>query len=114
MHPHGTPKRLKRLVREWAGIAHERDLREALENLRRHFVRWERGEISAFELNDVVHRFHQDTSREIWKRYATTHLEPAVASAVAAGVIHREELPPELLQHVAHWIEFYESDRSSA
>src|SRR5262249_2534045 len=97
----GLPKRIKRLVREWVGIAHERDLRNALGDLRVQFDRWNRGEIDSFELNNLVHRYHQDSSREIWKRYATTHLESAVASAVAAGVLRREELPAELLQHIA-------------
>jgi hypothetical protein len=69
------PNRIKRLVREWAGIAHDRDLRKALTELGAQFDRWERGEIDSFELNELVHRFHQDTSREIWKRYAPTHLE---------------------------------------
>ena len=109
-----VPKRIKRLVREWAGIAHDRDLRKALSELRAQFDRWDRAEINAFELNDLVHRFHQDTSREIWKRYATTHLEPAVASAVAAGVLRKEELPAELVQHIAGMIEFYEQDLSAS
>ena len=74
-----VPKRIKRLVREWAGIAHERALRNALSELGNAFDRWERGEMDSFELNDLVHRFHQDASLDIWKRYATTHLEPAVA-----------------------------------
>ena len=109
-----VPKRIKRLVREWAGIAHDRDLRKALSDLRAQFDRWDRGAINAFELNDLVHQFHQDTSREIWTRYATTHLEPAVASAVAAGVLRKEELPTELLQHIAGLIEFYERDLSAS
>lgn len=105
---------MKRLVREWAGVAHDRDLRKALGELRVQFGRWERGEVSSFELNDFVHRFHDGTSREIWKRYATNHLEPAVASAVAAGILRREELPTELLEHIAGLIEFYEADRSAS
>ena len=108
-----VPKRIKRLLREWVGIAHDRELRKALSELRVQFDRWERGDIAAFELNDLVHRFHQDASREIWKRYATTHLEPAVASAVAAGVLRKEELPAELVQHLAAWIDFYEQDFSA-
>jgi hypothetical protein len=109
-----VPKWIKRLVREWAGIAHDRELRKALSELRIQFDRWERSEIDAFELNDLVHRFHQDASREIWTRYATTHLEPAVASAVATGVLRKEELPAELLQHIAGLIEFYEHDHSAS
>ncbi len=75
--------------------------------LRAQFDRWERQEIDSFELNETVHRFHQGASRDIWKRYDTSHLEPAIASAVVAGVIRREELPSELLQHIAGLIEFY-------
>jgi len=105
-----APKRIRRLVREWAGIAHDRALRHALSELRVHFDRWDRGEIDSFELNDLVHRFHQETSREIWKRYATTRPEPVVASAVAAGVLRKEELPKELVQHIGDLIEFYEHD----
>jgi len=105
-------KQIKRLVREWAGIAHDRDLRKALSELRVQFDRWDRGEIDSFELNELVHRFHQYTAREIWKRYATTHLEPAVASAVAAGVLRKEELPAQLVQHIVGLIEFYEHDLS--
>ena len=111
---HGVPKRIKRLVREWAGVAHDRDLRDALSELRARFDRWDRGEIDSFELNNLIHRFHQDTARQIWKRYATTHLEPAVASAVAAGVLREGELPEELVQHVAPLIEFYEHDLSAS
>ena len=109
-----VPKRIKRLVRDWAGIAHDRELRKVLNELRVQFDRWERDEITALELNDRVHRFHEDTSREIWKRYATTHLEPTVASAVAAGVLRKEELPAELVQHIAGLIEFYEHDLSAS
>ncbi|HVH28561.1 MAG TPA: hypothetical protein VM818_17475 [Vicinamibacterales bacterium] len=105
-----VPKRIKRLVREWAGIAHDRDLRKALGELRSQFGRWDRGEIDSVELNNLVHQFHQDTAREIWKRYATRHLEQAVASAIAAGVHLKEELPAELVQHIAGLIEFYEHD----
>jgi hypothetical protein len=38
------PTQLKRQVRQWAGIAHDRDLRKALAELRAEFDRWERGE----------------------------------------------------------------------
>ena len=106
--------RIKRLVREWAAIAHDRDLRQALGELREQFDRWDRGDIDSIDLNELVHRYHQDTAREIWKRYAGSHLEPAVASAVAAGVLRKEELPAELLQHVAGLIELYEHDLAAS
>ena len=89
-------------------------MRQALTELAAQFDRWKRGEIDSFELNELVHRFHQDTSREIWKRYATTHLEAAVASAVTTGVLRKEELPSELFQHLAGLIDFYEHDLSAS
>ena len=108
-----TPKRIKRLVREWAGIAHDRELQKALLDLRAHFDHWQRAEITAGELNDLIHRFHDGDSRTIWKKYATNHLEPALGSAVATGIIRRDELPSELLQHIAGLIEFYEAEESA-
>jgi len=109
-----TSKRLKRLVRHWAGIAHDRELSKALVELHTQFDRWKRGEIAAWNLNDFIHRFHDGASREIWKTYATNRLEPAVAFAVATGVLRREELPPELVQHLAGLIEFSEAERSAS
>jgi hypothetical protein len=109
-----VPRNIKRLVREWAGVAHDRELRKALGKLHVQFGRWKRGGISSLELNEFVHQFHDGTSREIWKRYATNHLEPAVASAIAGGILRREELPPDLLQHIAGLIEFYEADQSGS
>jgi hypothetical protein len=108
------PTTLKRLVREWATIAHDRELGQALLGLRTHFDRWQRGEIAAVDLNDLIHHFHQGASREIWKKYATNRVEPAIGSAVAAGILRREELPEELLRHVAGLIEFYEADDSAS
>lgn len=88
---------------------------KALGDLRVQFDRWERQKISSLEqLNEIIHYyFHHEISRDIWKRYATNHLEPAIASAVVAGVVRREELPSELLQHLASLIEFYEADQSA-
>ena len=103
-----TPKAMKRLVREWAGVAHDRDLRQALKELHSQFGRWERGEIDSYELNEFVHQFHDGASRDIWKRYSTNRLEPAVAAAIAEGVLCKDEVPRELLQSIAGLIEFYE------
>jgi hypothetical protein len=41
-------------------------------------------------------------------------VEPAIGAAVAVGILRREELPEELLRHVAGLIEFYEADDSAS
>jgi hypothetical protein len=109
-----TPKRLKRLVREWATIAHDRELAKALLELHGQFDRWQEGAITAAKLNDLVHQFHEGASREIWKTYATNRLEPAVGFAVATGILQREELPAELLQHVVGLIELYKGEQPAS
>jgi hypothetical protein len=109
-----TPKHLKRLVREWAAIAHDRELAKALRGLQVEFGRWERGDITAAELNDQIHQFHQGAAREIWKSYATNRLEPAVAFAIATGILRKEELQCELLQHVTGLVEFYEAEKATS
>jgi hypothetical protein len=105
-----TPRHFKVLLRQAAAIAHDRELSTALRDLRAEFDGWERGDITADELNDRIHRFHDGTSREIWRRYATNHLEPVVAIAVAMSVLSRDELPKDLLDHLASLIESYEQD----
>ncbi len=109
-----TPKTIKRMLRTWTAVAHERDLSQALSELHGDFGRWTRGEISAFDLNDLVHRFHDGRSREIWKRYETNHLEPVVAAAIVAGVLRRAEVPEELLRHLSQLIGFYEEQLRSS
>ena len=108
-----TPKVIKRLVRQWAETAYDRELSKALLELGEQFDRWQRAEISAFELTELIHRFHDGDSRDLWKKYATNQLEPALGVAVAAGVVRREELPPNLLQHLASVIEFYQPEKST-
>ncbi len=109
-----TPKRIKRLVREFAGIAHERELDLALRDLHADFERWERRELTAFELNDRIHQFYQGPSRRIWAKYDTGHLEPALASAIALSIVREDELPRELLEHLGRLIEFFEADESGS
>ncbi len=77
------------------------------------FERWRSGEISPAELNDLIHQFHDGPSRDVWRKYATNRLEPALGFAVATGILRKEELPAELLQHLAGLIDFYEAEQSA-
>ncbi len=107
-----TPKRIKRLLREYAAAAHEEELRRALLAVAEAFRRWERAELGGGELSEIIHRFHQGPARDLYVRYNTTHLEAPVAYAIAAGVLDRKTIPAELLEHLAGIIEFYQSERA--
>ncbi len=107
-----TPRRIKRLLREHAGEAHEEELRRALVPLAEAFKRWERGEVGSGELSEIIHRFHQGPARELFVRYNTPYLELAVAYAITVGVLDRQKIPAELLDHLARALEFYESEQA--
>lgn len=106
-------KRLRRLLREYAGKAHEAELREALEPLAEAFKRWERGEIDSFDLKELIHRFHQGPAREIYLYYDGRFPAPQVARAIVNGLIDRTTVPAELLDYLAKDIDFYDKERKS-
>jgi len=80
-----TPKRIKRLLREYAAAAHEEELRRALLPISEAFGRWERRELDSGELSEIIHRFHQGPARDLWARYNTPHLEMVVAFAITTA-----------------------------
>jgi hypothetical protein len=109
-----TPKRLKRLLREHAGEAHEEELRRALVPVAEAFKRWEHGELGSGDLSDIIHRFHQGPARELFVRYNTPPLEMAVAYAITIGVLDRQTIPAQLLDHLARALAFYESEQATS
>jgi hypothetical protein len=108
------PKRLKRLLRTWAGEAHEEELRRALVPLAEAFDRWKRGDIASSELSNLIHKFHQGPARDRFVKYDTNHLEAPVAYAIVTGVLNKDKIPPELFEHLATWIKFYEEREAEA
>jgi hypothetical protein len=106
------PKRLKRLLRTYAGEAHEEEFRGALLPLAQAFDRWKRGDIASWELSNLIHKFHQGPARDLFVKYDTNHLEAPVAHAIVTGVLAKDKIPSELLQHLATWIKFYEESEA--
>ena len=106
-------KSLKHMIHVWAGKAHDEELNRALAKLAEAFQQWENGSLSGAELNDRIHRFHQDESRDSYLRYATNRPEAPLPHAIATGVIERAKVPPEVLEHLAGLIQMYEQDLSS-
>jgi hypothetical protein len=104
-----TPKRIRKLVREWAGEAHEEELRRALLPIAEAFDRWKRGDVASSELSNVIHKFHQGPARDLFVKYNTNRREAPVAHAIVSGILDKQKIPPELLQHLASWISFYEA-----
>lgn len=109
-----TPKRIKRLLRELAGAAHEEELRRALVPVAEAFKRWEHRDLGSGELSEIIHRFHQGPARDLYVRYNTVRLEMAVAYAITAGILDRQTIPAELLDHLAGPLHFYETEQATS
>jgi hypothetical protein len=103
MDPNLT-KAQRRRLRELGGIAYERDLSEQLTNLESEFKRWRAGEIDAFALAEVIHRFHHGPARDLFANYGTSHIEFALAEAIHRGVVSEDEAGPVALQVLARYL----------
>ncbi len=99
-------KKVKKLVREYARKAHEEELRRALVPLSEAFDSWKDSGISSDELSELIHEFNRGPSRELFKRYSGPMLALMVASAVARGILDKDNIPPELLDQLADQIDF--------
>jgi hypothetical protein len=106
------PKHLKRLLHEHVGLAHEEELRRALLPLAEDFDRWRRGEMGSGELSHRIHVFHEGPAREVWTSYNQVPPDLAVAFAIRRGVLQRENVPPELLEHLGPALDFYASQHA--
>jgi hypothetical protein len=95
---HGYTKAQKKKLHELAGIANERELDQEMEKLSQHFETWRSGKIDCFELSDLIHKFHQGASREIWKTYVYGDPDTAVSRALAFGFLKKEEVSEELAE----------------
>lgn len=78
-------------------MAYERELAKALEALEENFLQWRKKKIIAFELSDLIHKFHNGVARNLWSFYETGHMELIVRHAIAEGIISKTEVNTSIL-----------------
>lgn len=100
------PKSFRKIARKLIGQAYQREQDKALESLHREFDRWKSGEIDCWELSDLIHRFHDGESRELFKFYEMGNVEFALARAIALGILGEEEVPTDLRESMQPMIDF--------
>ncbi len=91
-------KSQQRRLRELGALAHERELAHAPAQLEAEFIRWRANELDAFELCELVHRFHDGPARGLHARYEPRNADMTVASAIHRGVLTEEEAGSEILE----------------
>jgi hypothetical protein len=61
-----SEKARRQAAQRLVGEYHERELARLLEHVREGFARFDAGELDAFELDDLIHRYKR-SARELWK-----------------------------------------------
>lgn len=87
-------KQMRKKLRELNQIAYARELNHHLEQLGQKFDEWRDNGIDCWELNDLIHQFHDGASRDLYKVYQYTPNEALLVSrAVQLGFLKKDELP---------------------
>ena len=85
-------------LRRLADLAYERELAMALEALEGEFKQWRGKKISAFELSELIHKFHNGIARDLWSFYETRHTGLSVRHAIAEEIILKSEVSQGILE----------------
>jgi thiamine kinase-like enzyme len=87
-------KKMRKKLRELCTIAYTRELNHHLDHLGRRFDEWRNKCIDCWDLNELIHEFHDGTSRDLFKVYHYTKNEAYLVSrAVQLGFLQKDELP---------------------
>jgi hypothetical protein len=82
----------RRAARELVGNYHEAELAGLLDHVREGFRRYDAGELGAFELDELIHRYKRST-RELWKFCVGTGGHVLMMARVLEDMRARGELP---------------------
>ena len=102
------PKKIKKLIRHYAGVAYEEELKRELRKLHIHFEEWRDEDISSSQLSDLIYAFTKGPSRELFNKYNSSWLDLAVAQAIGNGILDQDELPKELVESLSNAVQFVE------
>ena len=102
------PKKIKKLIRHYASVAYEEELKRELRKLHIHFEEWRDDDISSSQLSDLIYAFTKGPSRELYNKYNSSWLDLAVAQAIANDILARDELPVDLVESLSNAVQFVE------
>jgi hypothetical protein len=94
-------------LRQLAGRAWEAELNAELQVLYDAFAQWADKALSAFELSDLIHAFHNGSARDLYGRYASLDARLTVSRAVALGILGEQDLGPDLMKKLAGEIDVF-------
>lgn len=94
-------KKQRKVARELMRIAYAREEDCHLEKLAQHFDAFRNHQIKGWELNELIHQYHNGILRDIYKIYNYTKSEVyLLARAVHLGFLKDEEIPDDFIEAV--------------
>ena len=106
------PKKINKFIRELKMEAHEEELRRALVPLSEAFDRWKEGRTGSGELSELIHEFNRGPARKLFGQYNGPMQDLMVASAIARGILIKDDVSQELLKHLNDLVEFCEKEQA--
>jgi hypothetical protein len=85
-------KIVKREVRELGAKVYEAELTLELNKLHEQFEAWKAGSITCWDLNDLIHKFHNGVSRKMWGFYSGRQPEFEVVYGLNHGLLDKSEI----------------------
>lgn len=79
-----------------------------METLAESFDAWKRDAISRGELSERIYLFTTGPARKLYQKYDWAVLDLCVAHAIVTGILNRNDMLAELLDHLGGAIQFYE------
>ena len=87
-------------LRRLSGLAYERELSRELNSLEEKFKQWRAGKITSFELEYLIHQFHNGIARKLWSFYTDGDNEIALRVAVNKGFILKTEISQGIIEKI--------------
>jgi hypothetical protein len=100
-------KQDRRILRELRDKAYSAELDRELTTLASSVDAWREKRIDGHQLSEAIHDFHSGESRKLYSIYDQLDEWLAVASAIARGVLSREEVPDHLLAELERAIDVF-------
>jgi hypothetical protein len=99
----------KSTLRALSRIAYERELKNTLSVLAAKFDDWKMSRVTSFQMEEFVHKYERDESRQLWSLYNSSSLHSIVARAVAIELLSDKEVGTTIIKLLAEQIAFFQS-----
>jgi hypothetical protein len=106
-------KKEKKLLKSLINLAYERELTSELNKLELSFSKFKNNKIDAFEFDNIIHKYHNGVSRNIFKKYNDDFRgglpDMVVAHSLKNGFLKREEIDESLIERIEDIIKSFYS-----